>query len=90
MPGFITVTKCLLFNHITHQLSARLRQANLTSTCTGDSYGAASWLLLHQAFGFRMFLESPCEAEHLKVACTMHIPLLLIWLLCFTYSLPFS
>lgn len=36
VPGFITVTKCLLFNHIICQLSARLRQANLTSTCTGD------------------------------------------------------
>lgn len=36
MPGFITVTKCLLFNPIIHQLSASLRQANLTSTCMGD------------------------------------------------------
>lgn len=36
MPGFITLTKCLLFNHIIRQLSARLRQAYLTPMCTGD------------------------------------------------------
>jgi len=54
MPGFITVTKCLLFNHIIRQLSARLRQAYLTPTCTGDRTE------LHPGCSFPRCLASGC------------------------------
>lgn len=83
VPGFITVTKCLLFNHIIRQLSARLRQANLTSTCAGDHTELPPGccftnIWFQDVSGVSMGGWAP-------EGCTVHSLFLLLY---FTYCLP--
>lgn len=83
MPVFITVTKCLLLNHIICQLSARLRQVYLTLTCTEDL------MELPPGWGCpRCLVSSGCFWS--LWGCTMYTPSDLIWLPYFIYSHPFG
>lgn len=79
MPVFITLTKCLLFNHIIRQAETSLSDTDLH----WGSYGAASWPGLPQ-----VLVSSGCFWN--LQGCTMYTPPDLIWLPYFIYSHPFG
>lgn len=87
MPGFITVTKCLLFNHIICQLLGRLRQVYVTQTQHRDH---RSCLLAAAAPHTLWDVPAVPRRGSAPESGTTQLLFLLILLLCFTYSFPFT